>query len=79
MRNKVFALFLAGVGLCSGQQRLTLNKPLQFAWPSNTEEAAALKLSNDDVVDLLNNILGDQGGPAVYGVDGFQFAPLVKQ
>jgi hypothetical protein len=78
-RNKMFALFLAGVGLCSGQQNFILHKALPFAWPSDLEEAAALKLSNDDVVKLLNNILGDQGEPAVYGVNEFQFAPLVKQ
>jgi hypothetical protein len=52
-----------------------LNTPLWFQWPTTAKEAAELKLTNTDVLKLLNDIYGDNAAP-LYAVETFTFAQL---
>ena len=66
-------LFLAS--RCQAQDYLHLNTPLWFQWPSTAKEAAELRLTNQDVLKLLNDIYGDNAAP-LYAVETFTFAQL---
>lgn len=71
----ISVVYLVVAGGCFAQEYLHMSTPLSFQWPSNSEEAAELKLNNADVLKVLNDIYGDNAAPA-YAVDTFTFAQL---
>lgn len=52
-----------------------MDTPLWFRWPATSEEAAELKLSNKDVLKILNDVYGDNAAP-LYAVETFTFVQL---
>ena len=60
---------------CPAQDYLHLDAPLWFQWPSSSKEATELKLTNKDILTVLNDIYGDNAAP-LYAVETFKFAQL---